>query len=103
MPKQPPAEVSKIRKAITDFFKTVDPKTGRRIGTAQCGVYAFYDYDDEPIYVGQTIEGLSGRVSRHLTGRRRWRRQVPARSRRWSRGRGASDRSPSSGLRTWSR
>lgn len=70
MPKQPPAEVSKIRKAITDFFKTVDPKTGRRIGTAQCGVYAFYDYDDEPIYVGQTIEGLSGRVSRHLTGRR---------------------------------
>jgi hypothetical protein len=43
---------------------------GRRIGRAKCGVYAFYDYDREPIYVGQTVESLSGRVGRHLTGRR---------------------------------
>lgn len=34
------------------------------------GVYAFYDYDGEPIYVGQTEEKLSGRVSRHLTNQR---------------------------------
>lgn len=33
-------------------------------------MYAFYDFDDEPIYVGQTYEGLSARVSRHLTNRR---------------------------------
>jgi len=33
-------------------------------------VYAFYDYDGEPIYVGQTEEKLSGRVSRHLTNQR---------------------------------
>lgn len=33
-------------------------------------MYAFYDYDGEPIYVGQTEEKLSGRVSRHLTNQR---------------------------------
>lgn len=70
MRKQPPTEVSKIRDAIRRFFDTVDEKTGRTIGSAKCGVYAFYDYEDEPIYVGQTIENLSSRVGRHLTGRR---------------------------------
>lgn len=34
------------------------------------GVYAFYDYDDEPIYVGQTTEDFGTRVGRHLTGQR---------------------------------
>lgn len=67
--KQPPAEVAKIRSAIRDFFNTVDSHTGRKIGSAS-GVYAFYDYEDEPIYVGQTINSLSGRIGRHLTGRR---------------------------------
>lgn len=67
--KEPPREVAQIRAAIRDFFKT-ETSDGRRIGSAKAGVYAFYDYDGEPIYVGQTIEGLSGRVSRHLTGRR---------------------------------
>ncbi len=67
--KDPPTEVVRIRNEITAFFKTRDPE-GRTIGSAKCGVYAFYDYDGEPIYVGQTVEGLSGRVSRHLTGRR---------------------------------
>lgn len=70
MAKDPPAEVAKIRVAIRSFFNTVDATTGRKIGSAKCGVYAFYDYDDEPIYVGQTIESLSGRIGRHLTGRR---------------------------------
>jgi hypothetical protein len=68
--KNPPAEVAKIRKAIRTFFDTVDEASGRKIGSAKCGVYAFYDYEDEPIYVGQTIENLSGRIGRHLTGRR---------------------------------
>src|SRR5690606_36169161 len=34
------------------------------------GVYAFYDYDGEPIYVGQTNEKLRVRVRRHLTNQR---------------------------------
>jgi len=33
-------------------------------------VYAFYDYDAEPIYVGQTNEMLRSRISRHLTNQR---------------------------------
>lgn len=70
MAKNPPAEVAKIRKGIRTFFDTVDMASGRKIGSAKCGVYAFYDYEDEPIYVGQTIENLSGRIGRHLTGRR---------------------------------
>jgi hypothetical protein len=67
--KQPPAEVSKIRKQLTDFLGTKDSR-GRNVGRAKCGVYAFYDYDGEPIYVGQTVEQLSSRIGRHLTGRR---------------------------------
>lgn len=43
---------------------------GRTLGNTQWGVYAFYDFDDEPIYVGQTREGIGGRISRHLTGQR---------------------------------
>ncbi|WAP51451.1 GIY-YIG nuclease family protein [Arthrobacter sp. ATA002] len=43
---------------------------GRKIGSANFGIYAFYDYDGEPIYVGQTREKLSGRVGRHLTNQR---------------------------------
>jgi hypothetical protein len=70
MAKNPPAEVAKIRKSIRAFFDTVDEASGRKVGSAKCGVYTFYDYEDEPIYVGQTIENLSGRVGRHLTGRR---------------------------------
>lgn len=68
-PKEPPAEVAKIRQEIKAFFDTLDPE-GRKIGSSKCGVYAFFDYDGEPIYVGQTIESLRGRVGRHLTGRR---------------------------------
>ena len=33
-------------------------------------MYAFFDCDVEPIYVGQAIEVLRGRVGRHLTDRR---------------------------------
>ena len=43
---------------------------GRRTGNAQFGIYAFYDYDGEPIYVGQTAEQLRVRIRRHLTNRR---------------------------------
>ena len=67
--KAPPAEVAESRALIKTFFQQ-ETANGERIGRATCGVYAFYDYDGEPIYVGKTVEGLSGRVSRHLTGRR---------------------------------
>jgi hypothetical protein len=40
------------------------------IKSARCGVYAFYDYDLEPIYIGQTYEGIGARISRHLTNHR---------------------------------
>ncbi|MCE0485437.1 GIY-YIG nuclease family protein [Ornithinimicrobium sediminis] len=43
---------------------------GRAWSNAKWGVYAFYDYDGEPIYVGQTNERLRTRVRRHLTNQR---------------------------------
>ena len=64
-----PKEVAAIRDAISAFFDTTD-ETGRKIGSAVHGVYAFYDYDGEPIYVGQTYEKLRGRIGRHLTNQR---------------------------------
>ena len=64
-----PEDVAAIRSEIRTFFAKKDI-TGKRIGSYKHGVYAFYDYDGEPIYVGQTEEKLSGRVSRHLTNQR---------------------------------
>lgn len=42
----------------------------RAWSSAKWGCYAFYDYDGEPIYVGQTNESLRVRVKRHLTNQR---------------------------------
>lgn len=67
--KDPPQEVALIRRAISDFLNQEDGR-GHKIGQANFGVYAFFDYDGEPIYVGQTVEGVAVRVGRHLTGRR---------------------------------
>lgn len=64
-----PHDVAAIRKEISKFLDTYD-STKRRIGNAQYGVYAFYDYDGEPIYVGQTREMLRTRIRRHLTNQR---------------------------------
>lgn len=64
-----PEDIAAIRAEIRKFFATKDGD-GKRIGSYKHGVYAFYDYDGEPIYVGQTEEKLSGRVSRHLTNQR---------------------------------
>lgn len=65
-----PEDVAAIRSEIRKFFCIQDAQ-GNRIGSAKHGIYAFYDYDAEPIYVGQTYERLSGRVSRHLTYHRK--------------------------------
>lgn len=52
--------------------KIEDPITHklRKLGSYKFGVYAFSDYDDEPIYVGQTAERLGTRIRRHLTNQR---------------------------------
>ena len=64
-----PSDIAAIRKAIKSFFDRHDDE-GHRIGGRKWGVYAFYDYDGEPIYVGQTFEGLGSRIGRHLTNQR---------------------------------
>ncbi|HEX9046165.1 MAG TPA: GIY-YIG nuclease family protein [Verrucomicrobiae bacterium] len=68
-PLGPPADVVLIRKEIDAFFRTL-AEDGKRVGSHVWGIYAFYDYDGEPIYVGQTYEGLGSRISRHLTNQR---------------------------------
>jgi hypothetical protein len=64
-----PHDVAAIRREIESFFESAD-ENGKKIGRSQWGVYAFYDYDGEPIYVGQTYEGLGSRIGRHLTNQR---------------------------------
>jgi len=69
-----PFDTDALRKGLRRFFDQPvnDPRAPnvRRVGGYKFGVYAFYDYDDEPIYVGQTREKLSSRISRHLTNQR---------------------------------
>ncbi len=69
LPEGQPGDVAAIRREIQAFLRSTDAN-GKRIGAAQCGVYAFYDYDGEPIYIGQTYEGLGARIGRHLTNQR---------------------------------
>jgi hypothetical protein len=64
-----PQDVAAIRKRLRAFLNTL-AENGKKIGNAKWGVYAFYDYDGEPIYVGQTNEMLRSRISRHLTNQR---------------------------------
>lgn len=61
--------VQGFRQLLTEALSAIDPASGKRLG--QCiGIYAFYDYDGEPIYVGQTWENFATRVGRHLRGQR---------------------------------
>jgi hypothetical protein len=64
-----PADVTAIRREI-DRVLNQESEDGRVAGNSQYGVYAFYDYDGEPIYVGQTSERLRTRIRRHLTNQR---------------------------------
>ena len=71
--KLPPFETNELRKQISEFIKTPYPDSvgsPQPVGSYIWGAYAFYDYDAEPLYVGQTKELLSGRVGRHLTNQR---------------------------------
>jgi hypothetical protein len=67
--KDMPDEVRAITTQLEKLLDTKD-KGGNVAGNAVCGVYAFYDYDGEPIYVGQTYEKLRSRIRRHLTNQR---------------------------------
>jgi hypothetical protein len=69
----PPFETEDLRanlaKYLDGFFK--DPSGAIvKVGNYRWGVYAFFDYDGEPIYVGQTNEMLRTRIRRHLTNQR---------------------------------
>jgi hypothetical protein len=61
--------VQGFRALLTQALGSSDPVSGKKI-RACIGVYAFFDYDGEPIYVGQTTESFGIRVGRHLTGQR---------------------------------
>lgn len=65
----PAKDVQEFRVELKKFLESTDAQ-GRKIGSSVWGVYAFYDYDGEPIYVGQTKEQLQVRVRRHLTNQR---------------------------------
>jgi hypothetical protein len=64
-----PEDLAKILKSITQALGEPG-QDGRQIGSSRLGVYAFFDYDQEPIYVGQTKERLRVRIRRHLTNQR---------------------------------
>lgn len=71
-----PFDTEDLRERLTAFLETKFPdptpanELPMKIGGYKWGVYAFFDYDSEPIYVGQTKEKLSSRIRRHLTNQR---------------------------------
>lgn len=65
----PAAAVRDFRLRL-DAALSVRDSQGRKWADARWGCYAFFDYDNEPIYVGQTNERLRTRVRRHLTNQR---------------------------------
>ena len=74
--KEPPYDTKVLRGELQKFLdgKYEVKVSGRlksyRLGSVKWGVYAFFDYEGEPIYVGQTRESLGTRIRRHLTNRR---------------------------------
>ena len=63
-------EVAALYAGVRRALDAPCPASGRRVGDCKHGVYLFYDYDGEPIYVGQTTEKLRTRIRRHLTNQR---------------------------------
>jgi len=64
----PPFETHDLRENLKRFLDS--DFHGKKVGNYKFGVYAFFDYDGEPIYVGQTNEKLRVRIRRHLTNQR---------------------------------
>ncbi|MCY3914418.1 MAG: GIY-YIG nuclease family protein [Chloroflexi bacterium] len=69
MPRKEPEEVTALYDGVKKALNS-DYGDGRKVGNCKFGVYLFYDYDGEPIYVGRTRESLRGRIGRHLTNQR---------------------------------
>lgn len=67
-----PQDIRNIRRLLKSAFNTSDrnDRRQRRLGDATFGVYALYDFDGTPLYVGQTCESLRTRLGRHLTNQR---------------------------------
>jgi hypothetical protein len=71
--KLPPFETEDLRANLLRYLEApfTDPSGNEvKVGNYRWGVYAFFDYDGEPIYVGQTNEMLRTRIRRHLTNQR---------------------------------
>jgi hypothetical protein len=69
----PPFETEDLRENLARFLDTPFEWGGgppMLIGNFRWGVYALFDYDGEPIYVGQTNERVRTRIRRHLTNQR---------------------------------
>jgi hypothetical protein len=77
----PPFDTLELRRGLKAFLDQPlaqfvdDPPTTKSgnsitVGAVKWGVYGFFDYDGEPIYVGQTRESLGTRIRRHLTNQR---------------------------------
>ncbi|MEL7466631.1 MAG: GIY-YIG nuclease family protein [Pseudomonadota bacterium] len=69
----PPFETEDLRRRLAAFLNSPfapDHGDPMKVGDYKWGVYAFFDYDGEPIYVGQTNEKLRTRIRRHLTNQR---------------------------------
>ena len=67
-----PVEQPEVRALYNGVSRILDTRcdNGQLVGNCRCGVYLFYDYDGEPIYVGKTTERLRTRIRRHLTNQR---------------------------------
>lgn len=61
--------VQGFRQLLAEALSSPDGSSGKNLNKC-IGVYAFYDYDGEPIYVGQTWEDFGTRIGRHLRGQR---------------------------------
>ena len=65
MTSQETVEVQALYDGVRRLLDTEDEQG--RVGNCTHGVYLFYDYDGEPIYVGQTKAANQGlRIRRHL-------------------------------------
>ena len=66
-----PKETEEVRALYEGVRRLLDTSDAKGpVGRCQHGVYLFYDYDGEPIYVGQTKEKIRARIGRHLTNQR---------------------------------
>jgi hypothetical protein len=64
-----------LKKNLTEFLEanySSDLIIGQavKIGNLKWGVYTFFDYDGEPIYIGKTNKTLSISIHNHLTNQR---------------------------------